>query len=429
MTTLRSRDVVLVFALAGCGGAPAPTAAVAPANARYAEGTAGRTDVPAQQVEARAAVDSAALEQLSAGRDAASSGDYGQARAALEGASQKDPTFPEPHYNLGVLEEWQGRPAEARRHYEAALAVKADFGPAVLAIAMQSFRQGDRAGAVSYAEGQLAKNPDSNGLKNAVNRVRLLAGQTEAAIRDSMLVLRADEKNVDAMKILAAGYARQGKHELALSVLRNARELDAKDPEIHAKMARSHLAMDEKPEARVALEAAVKVPGGGSAEAYNDLGLIYHEAGDYAGAEEMFRKALSRWPDMVQAHMNLGSALKGQQKYAEAEGAMKRALELDPTAADVQFNLGILYLDGQLPTLEALARLEQSVSWFERYKQNPNRAGAPDPDPVEQYLTEARKRIEVERKRAESARKTAKDPAPEPASAAPAPAAPEGGQP
>jgi hypothetical protein len=73
--------------------------------------------------------------------------------------------------------------------------------------------------------------------------------------------------------------------------------------------------------------------------------------------------------------------------------------------------------------------LEQSVSWFERYKQNPNRAGAPDPDPVEQYLTEARKRIEVERKRAESARKTAKDPAPEPASAAPAPAAPEGGQP
>jgi TPR repeat protein len=121
--------------------------------------------------------------------------------------------------------------------------------------------------------------------------------------------------------------------------------------------------------------------------------------------------------------LNLGSALKGQQKYAEAETAMKRALELDPANADTQFNLGILYLDGQLPGVEPLARLEQAVSWFERYKQAANRGASATPDPVEQYLAEARKRIEVERKRADSARKTAKDAAPA------APTEPSGGQP
>jgi len=288
---------------------------------------------------------------------------------------------------------------------------------------MQSFRRGDAAGAVRFAEERLSQAPNSNSVKNAVHRVQFLAGDTQAAIQGSMQVLRTDEKNVEAMKVLAAGFAKQGKHELALSVLRNARELDAKDPEILVKQARSHLAMNENPQARAALEAAAQVPGGGSAEAYNDLGLVYHEAGDFAGAEEMFRKALSRWPEMVSAHLNLGSALKGQQKYAEAETAMKRALELDPANADTQFNLGILYLDGQLPGVEPLARLEQAVSWFERYKQAANRGASATPDPVEQYLAEARKRIEVERKRADSARKTAKDAAPA------APTEPSGGQP
>jgi tetratricopeptide (TPR) repeat protein len=410
------------LALSACGGATPDVKAGVASNPRYTNGTTP-TSVPAQQVEAREAVDGAALEQLAAGREAAGSGDFSQAKASMQAAAQRDGSFPEPHYNLGVLAEWQGQADEARGHYTRALEVKADFGPAVLALAMQSFRRGDAAGAVRFAEERLSQAPNSNSVKNAVHRVQFLAGDTQAAIQGSMQVLRTDEKNVEAMKVLAAGFAKQGKHELALSVLRNARELDAKDPEILVKQARSHLAMNENPQARAALEAAAQVPGGGSAEAYNDLGLVYHEAGDFAGAEEMFRKALSRWPEMVSAHLNLGSALKGQQKYAEAETAMKRALELDPANADTQFNLGILYLDGQLPGVEPLARLEQAVSWFERYKQAANRGASATPDPVEQYLAEARKRIEVERKRADSARKTAKDAAPA------APTEPSGGQP
>jgi len=424
-TALFPVAAAVALALSACGGASPDVKAGAASDPLSTGGATSATSVPKQQVEAREAIDGAALEQLTAGRDAASSGDFTQAKAAMQAAAQRDASFPEPLYNLGVLAEWQGQSDEARGHYTRALEVKPDFGPAILALAMQSFRRGDATGAVRFAEERLAQAPNSNSVKNALHRVQFLAGDTQAAIRGSMQVLRTDEKNVEAMKVLAAGFAKQGKHELALSVLRSARELDPKDPEILVKQARSHLAMDEKPQARVALEAAVQVAGGGSAEAYNDLGLVYHEAGDFAGAEDMFRKALARWPEMVSAHLNLGSALKGQQKYAEAETSMKRALDIDPAGADTQFNLGILYLDGQLPGVEPLARLERAVSWFERYKQSASRSPASTPDPVEQYLAEARKRIEVERKRADSARKTAKEATPTPA----APSEPPGDQP
>ena len=417
----RLTSLGVALCLSACGGArrqaPATETSGTPgATAPTSVDTTGATGVP----EAPPAAPSMTPEvagHLDDAQRAAASGDLTTARAAVEAASSADRNAAEPHYNLGVLAERAGNYPEARQHYEDALKVQPEFGPAVTAIALMMLRQGDRDGATYFAQDRLSRTPQSNSVKNAVNRLRVATGDIEGAIRESTLVLRADEKNVEAMKILASARARQGKNELAAGILRSAAALDTNDPEIYAKLARAYMAMDEKPHARAALEKAVALPGGASAEVYNDLGLLYHEAGDFAGAEQMFRQALSRWPDFPAAQLNLGNALKGQQKYADAEAAMKRALDLSPSSADVLFNLGILYLDGQLPNVEPVVRLQQAVDYFQRYKQAPGRAQGPDP--VDQYVAEANKRIEVEKKKAASARK---DPKP-----APAPASTEGG--
>ncbi|MEZ4432524.1 MAG: tetratricopeptide repeat protein [bacterium] len=264
-------------------------------------------------------------------------------------------------------------------------------------------RESDPQGALRLARDQLARAPDAPALRNALGRLRLDAGlELDQVEADAKAVLRDDEKNVDAMINLAAAYHRDGRHELAIAILDNARALRPDDPEILARKALAHRALGEDQRARFALEEATALPGGATAEVHNNLGLIYHAAGDYPGAEAQFRRALARWPGMLAATINLANALKGQQRFAEADAALQQALARAPRDPDVLYNLGILYLDGQLPDLAPADRLGRALAFFERYQQTATHRAADDP--AAEYIEEARKRIEVERKRAEQQR-------------------------
>lgn len=414
----RLSAVALAAGLAGCGGQqtrstaePTPPAAQPTAEKPKESAPAekpGATDVPEQKVDEAPEVRDVAKSLLEAGREAAASGDLAAAKARFEEAAQSDPSFAEAHYNLAVLREWQGDYAGARQGYEATLLARPDFGPAIIAVANLMLRQGDASGALRYAEQKAAANPESNGLANALNHVRLATGgQAQQVITSCKQVLRRDERNVQAMKILAAAYARQGKHELAIAILKNARELDGEDPDIDYRIALSHQAMKEDIKAQVALERAVRHDGGAGPEAHNNLGLIYARAGDFAGAEDQYRKALNRWPDMLSAQVNLGNALKGQQKFTEAMAAFKKAEALSPNAPEVLYNLGIFYLDAAVPDLDPELRLNQAVRYLEQYKPM---AQGDMKTRVEGYLVEARKRIIVEQKRKEQMRNTPKAP-------------------
>ncbi|MCB9537832.1 MAG: tetratricopeptide repeat protein [Myxococcales bacterium] len=346
---------------------------------------------------------------IAEGLEAAANGDQSTAAERFRAAIAMEPAAPQGHYNLGVLADWDGRYDEARQHYEAALRAEPTFGPAVLGVTYILVRRGDKAGAIAFAEQQLARAPQSLELRNVVNRVRLEnGGSPDAVLRDTKQVLREDEKNVPAMITLATAYHQKGMFELAEAILKNAKELEPENPEIHSRLALAQQALGEKLKARLALEAATELPGGATAEVYNNLGLMYHEAGDYPGAEAQFRKALARWPDMLAAQVNLANALKGQQRFGDADAVLKAALERSPGSGPVLYNLGILYLDGSLPDLDAVQRLEQALAFFERYKQTSSTRAADDP--VESYIEEARKKLEVERKRAEQMRKQPKAP-------------------
>ncbi len=376
------------------GGAPAAPAAAPAAPAAPAGGADASAEVRAVVAE---------------GLEAAANGDQSTAAERFRAAVAMQPDAPEGHYNLGVLADWDGRYDEARQHYEAALRAEPTFGPAVLGVTYILVRRGDKAGAIAFAEQQLARAPQSLDLRNVVNRVRLSnGGSPDAVLRDTKQVLREDEKNVPAMITLATAYHQKGMFELAEAILKNAKELQPENPEILSRLALAQQALGEKLKARLALEAATELPGGATAEIYNNLGLMYHEAGDFAGAEAQFRKALARWPDMLAAQVNLANALKGQQRFGDADAVLKAALERSPGSGPVLYNLGILYLDGSLPDLDAVQRLEQALAFFERYKQTSSTRAADDP--VESYIEEARKKLEVERKRAEQMRTQPKAP-------------------
>ncbi|HVT81465.1 MAG TPA: tetratricopeptide repeat protein, partial [Phycisphaerae bacterium] len=126
-------------------------------------------------------------------------------------------------------------------------------------------------------------------------------------------------------------------------------------------------------EAMAAFEKAIAIEPR-LAEAHNNLGLLQHQAGDYAAAIESFRRsllvrpnhaetennlglslwkvhreheavgffkeAIKRRQDFPAAHLNLGTALRKLGRRSEAVAALRRSVELDPSAAEAYSELG-----------------------------------------------------------------------------------------
>ncbi|MGC6416621.1 MAG: tetratricopeptide repeat protein [Bradymonadia bacterium] len=406
--------LVLFGLLNACGGSPKPKLeeTQTPTKTEQAEGQPAAVEPVVKRLSTEEL-----LGLLNEAREAVSNGDLSTAEEkfkevilqSVEPADDQTALLAEARFNLAVLAEWQGDYERAKRDYEAALIQKPELGDAIVAVSRIMIREGDEAGALRYASGRWGSDKDSIPLINALNQVRLATGRDLAKVEQSSKgVLRKDERNVPAMLNLAVVYASAQKHELAVAILENAKAIDASDPEIYWRLGKSHAALGKMIAARTALESASKLPQGASAEVYNDLGLIYHRAGDFAGAELQFRRALARWPDMVPARINLGNSLKGQQRYAEALTVFNEARSIPSARTLVAYNLGILLFDGQFPKLKAIDRFKQSVELLNEYK-----ASAKDQKmlkTVESYLKEIAKRIKVEEQREAQMRRSQKAP-------------------
>src|SRR5260370_28115747 len=105
-----------------------------------------------------------------------------------------------------------------------------------------------------------------------------------------------------------------------------------------------------------------------NAQAWNYLGLAYHEAGQPANAVEAYQKAL-RWDhDLVIAHYNLGCLLLEQNK---------------PESARTELTAFVLHqgnsLDGWLKLGDAQLRLRELGAAAKRFTEAP-RLNAPSPE-------------------------------------------------
>jgi len=108
-------------------------------------------------------------------------------------------------------------------------------------------------------------------------------------------------------------------------------------------------------------------------------------------------------------------------KVKEAEDAFRRAERLEPHLAAAYFNHGLLYLDHEIEGMDKIKRLEAAISMLGRYRDEMGLT-LPKDDPVDKYVGEARKLIDLEKKRLEKKATDAAKPKPPPDTAAPAPA-------
>ncbi len=78
------------------------------------------------------------------------------------------------------------------------------------------------------------------------------------------------------------------------------------------------------------------------AEAHNNLGNMFREAGKHKEAADAYRKAVRLRPDNAVFHSNLGSGLHQLGEFDAARKAFGKAVHLDPGYADAWCNLAVV---------------------------------------------------------------------------------------
>jgi tetratricopeptide (TPR) repeat protein len=95
--------------------------------------------------------------------------------------------------------------------------------------------------------------------------------------------------------------------------------------------------------------------------AYNNLGGLLQQKGDWAGAKAMFETAIAIDPMFARGYYNLGMALKAIGQLAEAIDPYRQAIALDPNYAEAYQNLGVVLLKlGRVP--ESLAAFGKAIA-------------------------------------------------------------------
>lgn len=309
-------------------------------------------------------------------------------------------------YNLGVLADRQAKVEEALAAFGEALRLNPDFSPALVSLCRLHLRMGRAPLALQTADRYIRERPDNLGHVDARLQVLLYTQRYEDVLRDAKLVLKRDERNVQAMVNMAAAYSSLGKHELAEDVLLQVEQVATSrmvQADVRYRLGFVYLAMERSKAALTSFETAVnKRPD--FAEARNNLGVLYHKARDFDAAVTQFQKAVSVQPRYKEAHLNLGNAYKGMKSYAEAEQSFQDAMRIDGNYAAAYFNLGILYLDATFE--DGRDRKEQfqlAIDNFNRYKLE-MKSELPREDPADRYIEEAKKKIDLEIRREEQMR-------------------------
>ena len=104
---------------------------------------------------------------------------------------------------------------------------------------------------------------------------------------------------------------------------------------------------------------------------YNNLGSVYWNRGDVAGAERQWRKALEYAPDSPTLLNNLGLVYTRRKEFPQAVECFRKAIRKKPIFADPHLNLGVAYQEmGRKADAELQYRATTNLAPFNVHARN-----------------------------------------------------------
>jgi tetratricopeptide (TPR) repeat protein len=360
-------------------------------------------------------------------------GNLPAAKTGFEQATQSDPRSHQAFYSLGVVQE-RLRDAGAAASYRQAFTLVPDYEPAIIAYAMLLAKKGQLSEADRFLTEKRGQMPKSAAVAATLAEVKSLQKDTGSAQRMAQEALKINPDYRPAMAIIARDHYRNRRLDLALYALQAI--LDGFEP-----------VADNPPRDK------------DNGEALLLRGLIYKEQNNRFGAMDQFRKAVAKRPDLVEAriqlgsallaagvaeealpildgavhydadnlagHLNLGDAYRLLEKYGEAKHEFEWVLAHDASMPQVHYDLGLLYLYAPgIPGMTAKQQIGEAIREITKFREVRARD---EKDDSEELLNSAK----IKEGELAAASAPAAPPAPPPAAAAPgkdggAPPAPAG---
>jgi tetratricopeptide (TPR) repeat protein len=267
-------------------------------------------------------------------------GDLEGSHVELQALVRDFPDLALAHYGLGRLLSNQGRAAAATEHYERAVELEPQFGPAHYALAL-AYRD---AGASDRAQAQL----------DAYRRLGARRPVPADRLLDEIKSMKGTGRDLLAD---GARLGREGRLTESIAMHLRAIEADPADAQAHVNLISLYGRTGEPKRAEEHYRAAVAL-GTSLPEAHYNYGVLLSASGRYDEAAAAFRKTLDINPFHPQATNNLATLLARQGKVDEAAVRFRQAIANDPQYRAARFNLGRLLVGTGRP-LEAVEQFRR----------------------------------------------------------------------
>jgi tetratricopeptide (TPR) repeat protein len=317
------RALLFVVLLSACG----PAKPAQSGDPTLSDGPAGPAGTPASG----AAPPASNSPDVVRGVRASEAGDWATAQSAFEAAVKANPNDAVAQYNLGLAYEHAKRPADAETAYKAALAARADFADAAVALS-SLLLTGDPPrldAAATVVQAALAKHPENGGLQFNLGVILATKGDQPGATKAFDAAVKSSPDDANAHFTYGHWLGVWGNTAGAEAQLGAA--LGSTDVGVLAAVGHEALLLRAVGLCVAAFDKAIA--GKDLAELRTERGLCKLGSKDPDGAMADFAAAVKDDANYPLGHYWLGVALASHGKLKEAIAELDAYLKLAPDGA------------------------------------------------------------------------------------------------
>ena len=243
--------------------------------------------------------------------------------------------------NLGDALEAAGRPAEAEKHFQQAVALRPDYAEGHFNQGNFLLRQNRPAEAVDACEAALRLKPGYPQAHYVLGVALLRLGREGPALEQFETALRLRPDYADVHHTLAGALAMSGRMDEALGHYATALRLQPGEISLQLEMASVLVRLGRSEEAMAHYQEAERLEPNSFAVHFA-IGNALFEQRKFQEAAEHYAAAVRIWPGFADAHNNLGNSLAELGRYDEAQVQYETVLQLRPGDEQAVSNLALL---------------------------------------------------------------------------------------
>ena len=282
-------------------------------------------------------------------------GQIDKAQHMYEEILARQPLDKETHNRLGSVFAAENKVDDAIAQFNAALP-GTESVPDLVALHV---RKGDIAAYRATMERAASNFPNDTELQGELGQVYNAINQPYAGSVSFKRALDSDPKNLSAMNGLGLSYLAMGQYDLATSTFENCLSIDRTAYQCQDNLGATYLEARQYDTAQAALDKAFKLAPE-RAETFVNYGYLADARGDWQGAVNQYAHAISVWPYLREAYIDIGIDYEQHNLNALAQQALVKGLASVHDDGRLHYLLGKAY-EAQGDSKDAVAQFQAAA--------------------------------------------------------------------